>query len=425
MRKDDPLFVYVVNQTMHWFIIGLTLPIIILYMISKGLDLFQAGLVLSVYSGTVILLELPTGGLGDAIGRKRVYMYSLAMSLVSGVVLLFASGLLWFVLGFVFYGVARALSSGSMDAWFVDEFGKTKPAGDLQTALAKANIFIPLGIGAGSLIGGLLPMLTSDLAENVSWMNRYSVNLLLLIVMVLVQMGLTITLVRETTLKEGGRSLLQGFKTLPQVLSDALAFGIRDRFTLVLMISSLFMGFGLLSVELLWQPQVLGLMGDPTETWIFGVLAAGYFFASALGNMVATRLVPWFGRDHLLLLTIVRAVSGATLVILAWQQGLLEFAIVYLLLYLIFGVASSPHAAVFNARIPSERRSTLMSFESLMLQSGGMLGSLFIGTWAKLAGISSAWTVAGLILLLSSLTYGYLYWVGKKAKGRSMQLMTR
>lgn len=66
-----------------------------------------------------------------------------------------------------------------------------------------------------------------------------------------------------------------------------------------------------------------------------------------------------------------------------------------------------------------------MSFESLMLQSGGMLGSLFIGTWAKLAGISSAWTVAGLILLLSSLTYGYLYWVGKKAKGRSMQLMTR
>jgi len=136
------------------------------------------------------------------------------------------------------------------------------------------------------------------------------------------------------------------------------------------------MGFGLLSVELLWQPQVLGLMGDPTETWIFDVLAAGYFFASALGNMLATRLVPLFGRDHLLLLTIVLAVSGMTLVILAWQQGLLEFAILYLLLYLIFGVPSSPHAVVFNARIPGERRSTLMSFESLMLQSGGMLGSL-------------------------------------------------
>jgi len=215
LRKDDPLFVYVVNQTMHWFIVGITLPIVILYMISKGLDLFQAGLVMSIYSGTIILLELPTGGLGDAIGRKRVYLYSLAVSFVSGAVLLFASGLLWFVLGFALFGVARALSSGSMDAWFVDEFGKTSPAGDLQRALAKANIFIPLGIGAGSLIGGLLPMLTADLTESVSWMNRYSVNLLLVIVMVLVQMGLTIILVRETALKEGVEAFYRGSKRFP------------------------------------------------------------------------------------------------------------------------------------------------------------------------------------------------------------------
>ncbi|MCG7841484.1 MAG: MFS transporter [Methanomassiliicoccales archaeon] len=420
IRRDDPLVVYVVNQTLHWFIVGITLPIIVLYIISKGLDLFQAGLILSIYSGTIILLELPTGGLSDAIGRKRVYLYSLAVSVLSGITLLFAAGLLWFVLGFFLYGVARALSSGSMDAWFVDEFGRTNPGGDLQRALAKANIFIPLGIGAGSLLGGLLPMLTMDLTSGIDWMNQYSANILLMVIMVLVQMILTVFLVHETAFKGEGGGLVQGFQKLPRVLSDALEYGVRDRFTLVLMISSLFMGFGLLSVELLWQPQVLGLMGDPTETWIFGVLAAGYFFASALGNMLATRLVPWFGRDHLLLLTIVRAASGATLVILAWQQGLLEFAILYLLLYLIFGVANSPHAAVFNARIPGERRSTLMSFESLMLQSGGMLGSLFIGTWATLAGISSAWTVAGLILLFSSLTYGYLYWIRKKAKGRSM-----
>ena len=100
------MFVYVVDQTMHWFIVGLTLPIIILYMISKGLDLFQAGLAMSIYSGTIVLLELPTGGLGDAIGRKRVYVHSLAVSFVSGVVLLFTSRLLCFVLGFALFGVA-------------------------------------------------------------------------------------------------------------------------------------------------------------------------------------------------------------------------------------------------------------------------------------------------------------------------------
>jgi DHA1 family quinolone resistance protein-like MFS transporter len=170
-------------------------------------------------------------------------------------------------------------------------------------------------------------------------------------------------------------------------------------------------------VELLWQPRVLDLMGDPKDTWIFGVLAAGYFFALAVGNLLAIRVVHWFGEDHLRLLTVVRAISGITLVVLAWQQGLLEFAILYLLLYLIFGVANSPHAAVFNSRIPSERRSTLMSFESLMLQGGGLLGSLIMGSLAQAAGIASAWTVAGVVLLLSSGTYGYLHWLNKRGRG--------
>ena len=122
MVRGDPLPVYILNQTVHWFFVGITLPVMVLYMTSKGLDLFEAGIAVSVYSATIILLELPTGGLSDSIGRKRVYIYSLMVSMISGTVLLLATGLPMFLAGYLLYGVARALSSGSMDAWFVDEF---------------------------------------------------------------------------------------------------------------------------------------------------------------------------------------------------------------------------------------------------------------------------------------------------------------
>lgn len=122
----------------------------------------------------MILLELPTGGLSDSIGRKKVYQYSLAVSFLSGTTLLLATGLEMLLIGFCRYGVARALSSGSMDAWFVDEFKAKEPGGDLQKALAKANFFIPMGLGAGSLIGGVLPMATSGLSARTDWMNIYS-----------------------------------------------------------------------------------------------------------------------------------------------------------------------------------------------------------------------------------------------------------
>jgi MFS family permease len=245
-------------------------------------------------------------------------------------------------------------------------------------------------------------------------MSPYSVNILVMLITLVIQMVLTSVLVQERSFKGPGTGAVSGLKALPNVLSDALAFGIKDRFTLIMMLSSAFLGFGLLAVELLWQPRALELMDDSSQTWIFGVLAAGYFLSSSVGNLFATRISQSFGNNHLKMLTFVRAVSGLTLIILSWMTGMLEFAVLYLLLYLIFGVANSPHAAVFNARIPKERRSTLMSFESLMLQIGGLLGSLTIGWLAQASGIASAWTVAGTVLLISSVTYGFLWWKGRK-----------
>lgn len=229
-----------------------------------------------------------------------------------------------------------------------------------------------------------------------------------MVLMVLVQMVLTSVLVKEAGYKGEGNTMIQGFRSLPKVLSDAISFGVKDRFTMVLLLSSFFMGFGLLAVEMLWQPRAISFMGGEGGSWVLGVLAAGYFLTMALGNLVAVRLVPCFKHDPLLLLTIIRASTGGTMIILAWQSGLPEFALLYLLLYLVIGTSNSPHAAVFNSRIPSERRSTLMSFESLMLQAGGLIGSPIVGWLAKRSDIASAWTFAGIVLLMSSSTYAYL-----------------
>ncbi len=46
----SPLRVYIINQTFHWFIVGLVFPILILFVLEKGLDIFEASLVISGYS---------------------------------------------------------------------------------------------------------------------------------------------------------------------------------------------------------------------------------------------------------------------------------------------------------------------------------------------------------------------------------------
>ena len=53
-------------------------------------SLFQIGILMGAYSLTIVLLEVPTGGLADAVGRKRVTQLAYAIGLSSGLVLIFA-----------------------------------------------------------------------------------------------------------------------------------------------------------------------------------------------------------------------------------------------------------------------------------------------------------------------------------------------
>ncbi|MGV6802899.1 MAG: MFS transporter [Ruegeria sp.] len=69
-------------------------------MSDRGIDLFQISLLFGVYSLTTMATELPFGGLADSIGRKPVFLATVAASVVS--LILFLSTRDFFVLALSF-----------------------------------------------------------------------------------------------------------------------------------------------------------------------------------------------------------------------------------------------------------------------------------------------------------------------------------
>jgi sugar phosphate permease len=104
-------------------------------------------------------------------------------------------------------------------------------------------------------------------------------------------------------------------------------------------------------------------------------------------------------------LSVLRAAIGLSLLVLAMQGTVLGFALLYFVMFFFNGVSDSPHATLFNNQIPRKVRSTLLSFQSVMLQLGGLGGSLIIGLIAKTHSIPFAWTTAAVAIILSSGTY--------------------
>ena len=390
---------------MHWFIVGIFIPVNALLVVEKGLDLFQLGVVLAFYSGATLLLELPTGGLADSFGRKKVYLLSLTAQILAVVFLLLAGGFLTVAFSFLFLGVARALSSGSIEAWFVDEFKRMEPEADLQPVLARVGIFIPAGLGLGSLVGGVLPMTLGEFTARVGNFGRYGSNLLVMALMVGVHFLLTFLLVSEPEHPDRQGSLWVGFRKFPQVVSTSVQYGVKNSVVLLLLLTALAWGLGVSGVELFWQPQLKTILGSDSQTWVFGLLAAGYFFAASLGNVLSLPLCRLLKSNYPLVLFINRLLMGVFLFVLSLQFGISGFVVFYLVFFLFNGAAESPFLTIFNAQVPGRTRSTLLSFGSLVLQLGGMGGSLFLGYLARAFSITLAWIVGAGILSASSLLY--------------------
>jgi hypothetical protein len=55
----------------RWLPVGLTIGLTTLLMVEREMSLSEIGLIFATQGFVVLALELPTGGLADALGRRR------------------------------------------------------------------------------------------------------------------------------------------------------------------------------------------------------------------------------------------------------------------------------------------------------------------------------------------------------------------
>lgn len=418
MNKKQLSILAIFNMSFHWFAIGIIIPVMTLYLLEKGLNLIQVGFVFAFYSAATVLLELPTGGLADSIGRKKVYLISLVFLVASGIMLLVSDSFIWILISAILQGVARSLSSGTMDAHFIDEFYRIDPDVNLQQEMAKIGIFIPLALGLGSLLGGFLPMTLGVLTEKSFLDSVYASNYIVISLVLIIQISATSILVKEKKRTGKDSTVIGGFKKVPEVLGTSVKYGLKHPVILLILMTGFAWGFSISGLEQLWQPQVKSIISSTTGSWIFGALTFGYFLAASIGNMLVTPICRIFKDNYIAVLFLARLIMGVLYFVLAIQNGILLFSVFYVMLFMFNGVQGSPESSIFNSEVPSEKRSTLLSFSSLFLQGGGILGSLIMGFLAQTYSIKIAWITASVVISASALLYLLIpYYKAKRETG--------
>ncbi len=100
------------------------LPIYALYGVlfaDHGLSTAQISLLLAIWSVTAFLLEVPSGAWADTVSRRRLLVLSCLLQTACFALWMLAPSFAGFALGFLVWGVAGALESGTFEALVYDE----------------------------------------------------------------------------------------------------------------------------------------------------------------------------------------------------------------------------------------------------------------------------------------------------------------
>ena len=348
----------------------------ILFFIQNGLSLLQIGLLESIFHGTSLLCEIPSGMLADRFSYKtNLYLARLA-SIVSSILILFGQGNFWiYALAMMVNAWSYNFDSGTSTAFLYDsavEAGQKDRYLQISSFLSGvAEVTRTLGtVVAGFFIHGAL-----------AWTYLIAIGLSFLSIILIYFM-------KEPMAKRGRNEVLT-FKTIVlQVRKEwqekPVLFYWMMTYQLVGTLMCMFYFYYQQKISDLagWQVSLVMLIGS-------GLNLIAVYVASQIGKKWnSNRVFP----------TLV-ALTGLAL-LLVFSGTPFAFLLVYLLTNTLYAVYQPIYFNDLQGYLPSSVRATMLSINSMLFSLSMIVIFPLIGWLIDRWGLVAVFLVLGLILLL-------------------------
>ena len=386
----------------RWLPVGLVIGLVTLLMLEREMSLSEIGLIFATQGIVVLALELPTGGLADALGRRPVLILAGAIGIGSAVLFLLAQTLPAFMLALALQGVFRALDSGPLEAWYVDTAQADDPDVPVERALSGATTALGLAIALGALASGGL----------VAWHPVQGTSPLLLPFWIalglnLVHLVLTAVLVREAPRSERGPRACRvwsSFRRTPPWCAAASSCCGTAPVLRSLVLVEVFWSVAMIAFETLHTVRLAELVGGEERAGvIIGPVSAASWGLFAVGAHLAGRASRRIGVARTALLA--RVLNGAFVVAMGLFAGPVGLITAFLASYTMHGAAGPMHSTLLHRQADPANRATVLSMNSMVAGGAYSIGLLALGPLAEHTSTALAIVVAGAFSILGAVLY--------------------
>lgn len=390
---------YLILVALRWLPTGLLIPVTVLLALSRGLSLTEIGLVFSVQGLVVLALELPTGGLSDALGRRPVLILANVVGLLSLGLLYLADTVALFVASIALQGVYRALDSGPLEAWYVDATLAADPDAELEKGLGAGSAVLSAAIAVGALLsGGLVALDPFDAID------ALALPLLVALGLGVVSLVAVVLLLSEVREARGARAVMTSVRAVPRTVGDGLRMLRGSRVLLALVAVEFFWGFAMVTFETLFPIRLTEVVGDTDQAAaLMGPVSSAAWFISAAGAALITLASSRIGVARAA--AALRVLQGLTIVAMGLIAGPVGVVAAYLACYLVHGASNPMHSTLLHREVDGPQRATVLSMNSMVSQPAGAIGAIALSALADGTSLSTAMVVGGIMCALAAPLY--------------------
>jgi MFS family permease len=358
-----------------------------LFLLDAGLSFFEVFLANAAFSAGMVLFEVPTGVVADTLGRRVSFLLSLVVLAVTTLLYVALAevdaGVVAFAVVSVLMGLGFTFYSGAMEAWLVDALAVTGHHGPLDGIFARGQQITGAAMLVGTVGGGLLGQIDLSLP--------YLVRSGLLVAV----FGIAYAVMHDVGFTPRRVTVAELPSAVARNARDGVAYGWAQRPLRLLMLASFFqLGFSMWAFYAS-QPYMLDLLGSDA-VWIAGLVTAGIALSTIAGNQLVEVLSRRCGRRTTLLLGAATVETGAAVAL-----GLVSsfwLALPALLLIMgASGVTSPVRQAYLHQVVPSDKRATVVSFDSMISNTGGVGGQVGLGALGESRSVGAAFVAGGIV----------------------------
>jgi|TARA_Y100000310_G_scaffold307233_1_gene349152 MFS family permease len=359
------------------------LPILALYFEETLFTATNVALIFSIEAIAMVLFEVPTGAIADLFGRKKTLVLANFVVLIAVSFLYIGGSMLMFILFAIFNSFARALSSGTYNAFIYDSLKEENKEKYYKKVIGTFHALWPLGASIGSIIGGYLAKVSLSFPIGLS------------LIPLFVAFILTLKLKEPDYEKEEHRNILKHmFESSKLILKN-------KQLILLVIGGFLLLAFGE-TVHLL-SPLFFKFKEIPIM--FFGWIMAFVFGLSSLGYYLSHTVSEKIGNKTTLIASVIIA---PILLIIATLTTKFTSILFFIIPSFFFGLRNPVRSHLLNVEVPSSKRATIISISNFLGQLGVAIFAPFIGYFAELYTINTAFMISAIFMFSATILFFFV-----------------